>query len=57
MGAHIIGRPDDDALAILLGDGGADPERAIIDDRGQDTREGDGSEDRPDGDEPQGAQQ
>lgn len=42
--SHIIGRPDEGVLDILLGDDGADPERAII--AGQDE-----DDDQP-GDEP-----
>lgn len=54
MSAHIIGRPNDDLLDILLGDG-ADPEQAFI--GGQELgleeglEEGDGFEDRPLGEE------
>lgn len=41
MSAHIIGRPDDDVLDILLGDG-AEPEQAIIAGREDARQEGDG---------------
>jgi hypothetical protein len=55
MGAHIIGRPDDELLAILLGHG-ADPEQAFIGGRdqglGQGSEDGDGFEDRLLGEEP-----
>ncbi len=52
MSAHIIGRPDDDFLDIMLGHG-ADPEQALI--RGSQGREeGDGFEDHVPGDEPAG---
>ena len=56
MSGHIIGRPDDDVLAILLGPG-ADPEQAFIRGRGQDMEEGDRFEDRPQGDEPTAPEQ
>ena len=51
MSAHIIGRPNDDLLDIMLGHG-ADPEQALI--RGSETglEEGDGSEDHLPDDEP-----
>lgn len=51
MSAHIIGRPDDDFLDIILG-GGADPEQALI--RGSDPRreEGEGFEDHLRSDQP-----
>ena len=45
MNAHVIGRPDDDVLDILLGPG-ADPEQAFITGREQRLEEGDGSEGR-----------
>jgi hypothetical protein len=51
MSAHIIGRPDDDLLDILIGNG-AEPEQAFIDGREQGLEEGDGFEDRPRGEEP-----
>ena len=51
MSAHIIGRPDDDLLDILLGHG-AEPEQAFIS-----GREGGGSEDRQLGEEPTVPQQ
>jgi hypothetical protein len=50
MSAHVIGRPNDDLLEIMLGDG-ADPEQTFI--RGaQQREEGDGFEDDLAGDEP-----
>ena len=45
--SHIIGRPNDDLLDVMLGHG-ADPEQTFI--RG--SEEGDGFEDRLPGDEP-----
>ena len=45
MSGHIIGRPDDDQLDILLGPG-AEPEQAFIGGRAQGPEEGDGFEDR-----------
>ena len=45
MSAHIIGRPNDDLLDILLGQG-AEPEQAFIGGPEQGLGEGDGSEDR-----------
>lgn len=51
MSAHIIGRPNDDVLDILLGHG-VDPEQAFIGVREQGLEEGDGSEDRLLGEEP-----
>ncbi|MBW3581174.1 MAG: hypothetical protein KY431_09060 [Actinobacteria bacterium] len=51
MSAHIIGRPNDDLLDILLGHG-ADPEQAFIGGREQGLEEGDGFEDRLLGEEP-----
>lgn len=51
MCAHIIGRPDDDLLDILLGDG-AEPEQAIIRGEEEGVEEGDGSDDRPAGEDP-----
>ena len=44
MSAHIIGRPDDGLLDIILGPG-ADPEQAFIGGREQGLEEGDGLED------------
>jgi hypothetical protein len=49
--SHIIGRPNDDLLDIMLGHG-ADPEQAFIGGSEQGVEEGDGFEDRPPGDEP-----
>ena len=46
MSAHIIGRPDDDVLDVLLGPG-ADPEQAFIADRKRVLAEGDGEDHRP----------
>ena len=51
MSAHIIGRPDDDQLDILLGPG-AEPEQVFIGGRKQGLEEGDGFEDRLPGEEP-----
>ena len=51
MSAHIIGRPNDDLLGIMLGDG-ADPEQAFIGNSEQGREEGDGFEDHLPGDEP-----
>ena len=51
MSAHIIGRPDDDLLAIILGHG-ADPEQAFIRGAEQGGEEGDGFEDHLLGEEP-----
>jgi hypothetical protein len=51
MSAHIIGRPNDDLLDIMLGHG-ADPEQAVIRSSEQDREEGDGFEDHLAGDEP-----
>ncbi len=45
--SNIIGRPNDDLLDVMLGDG-ADPEQAII----NGSERGDGSEDDRPGDEP-----
>ncbi len=50
MSGHIIGRPNDDLLDIMLGHG-ADPEQAFIRGSEQDREEGDGFEDHPPGDE------
>lgn len=43
--SHIIGRPNDDLLEVMLGHG-ADPEQAFIDGSDQGLEEGDGFEDR-----------
>jgi hypothetical protein len=43
MSAHIIGRPNDDVLDIMLGQG-ADPEQAFIRGSEQGREEGDGFE-------------
>ncbi|MEN3314803.1 MAG: hypothetical protein V7605_1037 [Acidimicrobiaceae bacterium] len=51
MSAHIIGRPNDDLLDVMLGPG-ADPEQAFIGGSDQGLEEDDGSEDRLVGDEP-----
>ncbi len=51
MSAHIIGRPNDDLLEIMLGHG-ADPEQASIRDSEQGREEGDGFSDHLPGDEP-----
>ncbi len=51
MSAHIIGRPNDDLLDILLGHG-TEPEQAFIAGREQGLEEGDGAEDRLLGEEP-----
>jgi hypothetical protein len=45
MSAHIIGRPNDDLLDVMLGHG-ADPERALIRGSEQGREEGDGFRDR-----------
>jgi hypothetical protein len=50
MSAHIIGRPNDDLLDVILGHG-ADPEQAFIG-GWQGLEEGDGFEDHLLGDEP-----
>jgi hypothetical protein len=50
MSAHIIGRPNDDLLDIMLGYG-ADPEQAFIGGSERGLEEGDGFEDRLLGDE------
>ena len=53
MSAHIIGRPNDDLLDIMLGDGhGADPEQAFICGSAQGREQGDGFEDHLPGDAP-----
>lgn len=49
--SHIIGRPNDDLLDVMLGPG-ADPEQAIIGASGQDPEEDEGIEDRLPGDRP-----
>ncbi len=49
--SHIIGRPNDDLLEILLGPG-ADPEQAVIGGGEQGVEYGDGLEDDVPGDEP-----
>ena len=51
MSAHIIGRPDEGLLAIMLGQG-ADPEQAFIRGSEQGREEGDGFEDHLRGDAP-----
>ncbi len=51
MSGHIIGRPNDDLLDIMLGDG-ADPEQAFIRRSEQGREEADGCEDHLPGDEP-----
>ena len=51
MCAHIIGRPNDDLLDIMLGPG-ADPEQAVIRGSEQGREVADGFEDRLPGDEP-----
>jgi hypothetical protein len=52
MSGHIIGRPDDDLLDIMLGHG-ADPEQGFI--RGSEPEREKPHEDKPAGDEPTGA--
>ncbi len=52
MSAHIIGRPNDDLLEIMLGSGSADPEQAFIRGSEQGREEGDGFEDHRPDDEP-----
>lgn len=47
--SHIIGRPNDDLLDIILGDG-ADPEQAMI--RGSEQGQEEGDEDHLRGEEP-----
>jgi len=49
--SHIIGRPNDDLLDVMLGQG-ADPEQAFIGGSIRGLEEGGGSEDRQLGDEP-----
>ncbi len=51
MSAHIIGRPNDDLLDIMLGHG-ADPEQAFIRGSEQDREDRDAFEDHLPGDEP-----
>jgi hypothetical protein len=51
MSAHIIGRPDDDFLDLILGPG-AEPERAFMGGCEKGPEEGDGAEDRLLGEEP-----
>ena len=48
--SHIIGRPDDDLLDVMLGHG-ADPEPALIGGSEKGREEGDGVEDHRPGDE------
>jgi hypothetical protein len=52
MSAHVIGRPNDDLLEIMLGDGAADPEQTFIRGAAQGREEGDGFGDDLAGDEP-----
>ena len=49
--SHIIGRPDDDLLDIMLGHG-ADPEQAVIRGSERGPEEADDSDDHPPGDDP-----
>lgn len=49
--SHIIGRPGDDLLDVMLGHG-ADPEQAVIGSSEQGLEEGDGLDDRQLSDEP-----
>ena len=56
MSAHIIGRPNDDLLDLILGPG-ADPEQAFIDGCEKGLEEGEGFEDRRRGEEPTVRQQ
>jgi hypothetical protein len=51
MSAHIIGRPDDDLLDIILGHD-ADPEQAFIRGSEQGLEQGDGVEDHRPADAP-----
>ena len=51
MSGHIIGRPNDDLLAIMLGHGD-EPEQAFIGGAEQVREDGDGSGDHLAGDEP-----
>jgi hypothetical protein len=51
MSPHIIGRPNDDVLDIMLGQG-ADPEQAFIRGSEQGREEGDDFEEHVAGDEP-----
>jgi hypothetical protein len=50
--SHIIGRPDDNLLDIMLGPAGADPEQALVGDRDQGAEDGDGDDDGQPGEEP-----
>lgn len=45
--SHIIGRPGDDLLDVMIG-GGADPEQAIIDGSATDSEQGVPGDDRDD---------
>ena len=47
--SHIIGRPNDDLLDIMLAPG-ADPEQAVIRGSERDPKDGDGLDDHPPGD-------
>jgi hypothetical protein len=49
--SHIIGRPDDDVLGVMLGPG-ADPEQALIGGSERGLEAGDDLEDRVPADEP-----
>lgn len=49
--SHIIGRPDDDLLDVMLGPP-SEPEQAFIGGSVPGAQEGDGVEDRPRGDQP-----
>jgi len=49
--SHMIGRPDDGLLDVMLGQD-ADPERAFIDGSGPAQEAGDDGEERVQGDEP-----
>jgi len=49
--SHIIGRPNDDLLDVMLGHD-ADPEQAFIGGSEQGPEEGDGFDDLPPSDEP-----
>lgn len=46
--SHIIGRPGDDLLDVMIG-GDTDPEQAIIDGSGPDSEEGASGDDRVEG--------
>jgi len=52
--SHVIGRPNDDILEVMLGPG-ADPEQAFIGGSAQGVEAGDGVEDRPPDDKPTAA--